>query len=71
MSRPIDFVNTWWRTLHDLANEYHCRPSDLVFGSWGALNWDLAVLARVQEERRFLEEQKRLAKLRELGKEID
>lgn len=71
MSRPTDFAGAWWRTLHALASEYGCRPSDLIFGSWGALNWDLAVLSRVQEDRRFQEQQRELARLRKLGEGIE
>ena len=64
-------MEQWWPTLHAIAVEYHCRPSDLVLGSWGAFNWDLAVLVRVQADQEFQEVQRRLAKLRERGREIE
>lgn len=71
MSRPSDFVSQWWPSLHALASEYGCRPSDIIYGGWGPFNWDLAILNRVMDHRAFEEMQRKLAELRKRGEGIE
>lgn len=71
MSRPAPFVARYWRLLDALSTRYHCRPSDLILGGWGAFNWDVAVLMQVQADEEFQETQRQLAELRKRGRGID